>query len=106
VAPDSSATAQSCVIGDPDARTALETLERLNMVSACEEPSPGLLRLALGPGWSRPPAEHHLDNLFNGYAKQLAKGQKALIELWKGGSKVGEYTIDGLVYGGESSKTQ
>jgi hypothetical protein len=102
----SSAPAQECALADPDARTALETLQRLGMVTTCQEQRAGVLRLELGPGWSRPPAEHHLNHLFNGYSQQVGADRKPVIELWKRGQKVGQYTIDGLVYGTERTPPQ
>ncbi len=91
--------APECALLDPDARTALETLQRLDMVTTCQEQTAGVLRLELGPGWSRAPAEHHLNHLFNGYGKQVEASQTTVLELWRNGQRVGRYTIDGLVYG-------
>ncbi|MGH7498831.1 MAG: hypothetical protein ACREL3_08275 [Gemmatimonadales bacterium] len=89
---------------DPDGRIALATLERLNMITTCEEASPGLLRLRLGSGWNRPAAEYHLSHLYNAYAPHIEGGQMVALELWQGNSKIGEYTVDGLLIGPEFSK--
>jgi hypothetical protein len=97
---------QQCALIDPDARTALETLQRLDMVTTCREQTAGVLRLDLGPGFKRAPAEHHLNHLFNGYSQQVPADPKVLIELWKNGRKVGVYAIDGLVYDAERASPQ
>jgi hypothetical protein len=86
---------------DPDGRAALTTLERLNMVTACEEVSPGLLRLRLGGGWDRAGAEYHLSHIYNGYASHVEAGRTVALELWQGNAKIGEYTADGLLIGPE-----
>jgi len=86
---------------DPDGRAALATLERLNMVTACEEVSPGLLRLRLGSGWDRAGAEYHLSHVYNGYASHIETGRPVALELWQGDGKIGEYTADGLLIGPE-----
>jgi hypothetical protein len=88
---------------DADGRTALATMQRLNMITSCEEARPGLLRLTLGSGWVRPTAEYHLNHIYNGYTPHLDPDQAAVLELWQGGQKIGEYTIDGLLMGPEFS---
>lgn len=86
---------------DTDARTALATLERLEMIAGCQEISPGVLRLQIGDKWVRPPAEYHLNHLFNGYSIHVEPEHAVVLELWENGQKVGEYNIDGLLYGSE-----
>lgn len=89
---------------DPDGRIALATLQRLDMISTCEEASPGLLRLRLGNGWNRAAAEYHLSHLYTSYALQVEPGQTVALELWQGDAKIGEYTADGLLIGPEFAK--
>lgn len=88
---------------DPDGRIALATLERLNMITACEEASPGLLRLRLGAAWDRPSAEYHLNHIYNAYTPHVEAGRPVALELWQGNAKIGEYTADGLLIGPEFS---
>jgi hypothetical protein len=76
-------------------------MERLELIAACEEASPGVLRLQVGDKWKRPEAEYHLNHLFNGYSTHVEPGQRVVLELWRDGKKVGEYTIDGLLYDSE-----
>ncbi len=100
-APASATKDTSTIVLDQDGRIALATLERLNMITACEEASPGLLRLRLGSGWDRPAAEYHLSHLYNAYAPHVESGRTVALELWQGDQKIGEYTADGLLIGPE-----
>jgi hypothetical protein len=103
-APPSAASSKAaCEHLDPDGRIALATMERLELVAGCQEASPGVLRLQVGEKWKRPEAEYHLNHLYNGYSTHVEAGQAVVLELWKDGKKVGEYTIDGLLYDSEFS---
>jgi hypothetical protein len=86
---------------DTDGRTALTTLERLGLIAGCQEAGPGVLRLQIGDKWKRAEAEYHLNHLFNGYSTHVEPEHPVVLELWKDGQKVGQYTIDGLLYGSE-----
>jgi len=88
---------------DSDGRIARATLHRLDIVTGFEEVRPGLLRLRIGKGWMAASAEYHLSHLFGGYAAQLGPDRKPVMELWQGGRKIGEYTVDGLLIGAEFS---
>lgn len=109
VSPARAATASAATRGEqtttfmlePDGRIALATLERLDMVTAVEEASPGLLRLRLGNGWNRAAAEYHLSHLYNAYTPHLDSHRPVALELWQGDAKIGEYTADGLLIGPE-----
>jgi hypothetical protein len=83
-------------------RRALSDVTRLKIVSEYEEARPGLLVLALGEGYtSGTSVEYNLKRLFAAYEAFLQYEERAVIELWLNGQKIGEYTRDGLLLGPE-----
>lgn len=83
-----------------DVRSALINLQRLKIVTGAEEVVPGVVRLSIGT--LAPPAqmEYHIGYLQGSYQAALPYGASAVVELWQNGSKVGEYTREGLVLTG------
>lgn len=83
-------------------RRALSDVIRLKIVSEYEEARPGLLVLALGEGYSTGTSvEYNLKRLFAAYEAFLQYEERAVLELWLNGQKIGEYTRDGLLVGPE-----
>jgi beta-barrel assembly-enhancing protease len=83
---------------DPQVHGALNEVVRLGMVTEYREARPGLLVLTIGPGFTREnAAAFHLGLLHEAYSGALGMGETAIFELWRGGSKVGEYTHRGLI---------
>lgn len=100
-APSAQASNAPCEHLDPDGRIALATMERLQLLAGCQEASSGVLHLEVGDKWKRAEAEYHLNHLFNGYSTHVEPGRRVVLELWRDRKKVGEYTIDGLLYDSE-----
>jgi hypothetical protein len=83
-------------------RRALSDVLRLKIVSEYEEARPGLLVLALGEGYtSGTSVEYNLKRLFAAYEAFLQYEERAVLELWLNGQKIGEFTRDGLLVGPE-----
>lgn len=82
---------------NPDVRSALNNLERLNIVTGAEEVRPGLVRLSIGEMAPLAQMEYHIGFLHGSYMSALPFGADAVVELWSKGSKMGEYSKDGLV---------
>lgn len=83
-------------------RRALSDVTRLKIVSEYEEARPGLLVLALGEGYETGTSvEYNLKRLFAAYEAFLQYEERAVLELWLNGQKIGEYTRDGLLLGPE-----
>ncbi|MGH7497903.1 MAG: hypothetical protein ACREL3_03515 [Gemmatimonadales bacterium] len=93
---DSDQSAQ--FILNQDVRSALTNLERLKIVTGAEEVRPGLVRLSLGQMAPLAQMEYHIGFLHGSYQAALPYGADAVVELWSKGSKMGEYTRDGLLF--------
>ena len=90
----------SAFMGNQDVRSALGNLQRLKIVTGAEEVGPGLVRLSIGTMAPQAQMEFHISFLQGSYQAALPYGQAAVVELWRNGSKVGEYTRKGLVLTG------
>ena len=83
-------------------RRALSDVTRLRIVAEYEEARPGLLVLALGDGYvTGTSVEYNLKRLYAAYEAFLQYEERAVIELWLHGQKIGEFTRDGLLVGPE-----
>jgi hypothetical protein len=81
-------------------RQALSDLTRLRIVTAYREVRPGVLALTVGEGFSNATStEYNLIRLHQAYRGFLQYELPAVLELWREGSKLGEYTRDGLLLG-------
>jgi hypothetical protein len=104
--PDREPEDSSILTRNSDVRTALASLKRLNLVTSAEEVRPGLVRLHISGMKPRTQLEYHMSFLHASYQAALPFGHKAIVELWANGTKVGEYTSDGLFLGGGESEAQ
>jgi hypothetical protein len=85
-------------------REALADVIRLRIVSEYTEVRPGILVLTTGEGYANATSlEYNLRRLHQAYRGLLYYQVPAVLELWRDGRKIGEYTEDGLLLGGESS---
>jgi hypothetical protein len=85
-------------------REALADVIRLRIVSEYTEVRPGLLVLTTGEGYPNATSlEYNLRRLHQAYRGVLYYQMPAVLELWRDGRKIGEYTSDGLLLGGDSS---
>ena len=94
--PPTGSSDASAFMGNQDVRSALTNLQRLKIVTGAEEVGPGLVRLSIGTMAPQAQMEFHIGYLQGSYHAALPYGQDAVIELWRNGSKVGEYTRRGL----------
>lgn len=100
--PEATDTSDSTAfIRNQDVRSALTNLERLHFVTDAEEVRPGLVRLSMMSVAPRAPMEYHMSFLHGSYQAALPYGAHAVVELWSKGSKLGEYTKEGLVVGAD-----
>jgi hypothetical protein len=104
--PDREPEDSSILTRNADVRSALASLKRLNLVTSAEEVRPGLVRLHISGMKPRAQLEYHMSFLHASYQAALPYGRLAVIELWANGTKVGEYTSDGLFLGGGESESQ
>lgn len=104
--PDREPEDTSILTRNADVRTALASLKRLNLVTSAEEVRPGLVRLHISGMHPRAQLEYHMSFLHASYQAALPYGRRAIVELWASGTKVGEYTSDGLFLGGDDSDAQ
>jgi hypothetical protein len=66
---------------------------------------PGLLRLAIGEGFSeRTSVAYNLRLLHRAYRKSFNYEGPGILELWRDDEKIGEYVGDGLLVGPEYSR--
>ncbi|HUR92938.1 MAG TPA: hypothetical protein VMY76_00035 [Gemmatimonadales bacterium] len=88
-----------------DLHLALDDVRRLRIVTAFQEMYPGLLRLAVGEGFSAGSSvTYNLRLLHRAYRKSIDYEAPGILELWRAGSKIGEYSSDGLLLGPEYSQ--
>jgi hypothetical protein len=104
--PDREPEDSSILTRNADVRAALASLKRLNLVTSAEEVRPGLVRLHIAGMKPRAQLEYHMSFLHASYQAALPYGRKAVVELWANGTKVGEYTSDGLFLGAGESESQ
>ena len=92
------------ILRDQQMRQAIGDLERLHFISDLQEVRPGILRLTVDSGWSpASSAEYNLKRLMTAYRANLSWVVDSYLELWNAGTKIGEYTEDGLLIGPEYS---
>jgi hypothetical protein len=81
-----------------DFRLAADDVLRLGLVSVYGETARRTLVVDLTPAaMSSTGTEYNLARLYDGYRRTLVTDEPARLELRLGGSKVGEYTRNGLV---------
>jgi hypothetical protein len=86
-------------------RQALSDVTRLGIATAYREVRPGVLALTLGEGYSSATStEYNLIRLQHAYGGFLNYQVPAILELWRDGRKIGEFTRDGLLVGPAFSK--
>jgi hypothetical protein len=87
-------------------RQALADVTRLRIVTEYREVRPGLLALTLGAGYSSAESvEYNLSRLERAYGAFLSfEPPIVILELWRDGRKIGEYTRDGLFLGSRFSR--
>jgi hypothetical protein len=75
-----------------DRRFIVGDLIRANIASSVEQGPPGVLRVALAPGFhTQGSRQFYFRRLGSAYHTWVAEGEALVIELWEGGAKIGEY---------------
>jgi hypothetical protein len=88
--------------GERSLRLALADVIRLGIARTIREEKPGLLRLEVGPGFTSASAQHNLQALFAAYGRHHpGRDEPPVLELYRSGTKIGEYTGAGLTLEGE-----
>jgi serine/threonine-protein kinase len=93
-----SAPLASSLTDTPAMRLALGDVTRLDIVTAYEEVSPGRLVLVVGDGYNTSSSlAYNLRQLYAAYVELLKYPRRSpVMELWRDGRKIGEYTRSGL----------
>jgi hypothetical protein len=75
-----------------DRRFIVGDLIRANIASSVEQGPPGVLRVALAPGFhTQGSRQFYFRRLGSAYHTWVAEGESLVIELWEAGAKIGEY---------------
>ncbi len=83
---------------NPALRLALNDVMRLHVVAKYDEIRPGLLSVELGDRFSSSPsAGYNVARFYQAYAGASGYARDVRMELWSGGSQIGEYTPSGLI---------
>jgi len=90
------------LLRNADLHQALDDVRRLGLVSSFQEMRRGLLRLGVGQGFATGKSViYNFRNLHTAYRKSIDFYGEGILELWRDGQKLGEFTGDGLLLGPE-----
>jgi hypothetical protein len=82
---------------DPALRWVVDESRRIGLVTGIREARPGRLQLTVGPAFAAGMVEHKLKLFYVAYAAAHPEYDgPVVLELYRGRSKIGEYTTDGL----------
>jgi hypothetical protein len=92
------------LLRNPDFHQAMDDVRRLRLVASFQEMRRGLLRVSTGAQFETGTSvAYNFTRLHAAYSRSIDYYGEAIIEIWRNGRKVGEYTREGLLLGPEYS---